>query len=100
MHVLSTLSTISIDLASAVFILYCMTLLGHRVRAVLVASEWSPSVALLWEAYLGMIAVAAAVTLLGMAGFFNRFLFFGILAAGPLLTCRDKGVLLAPLRAV
>jgi hypothetical protein len=100
MHVLSTLSTISIDLASAIFILYCMTLLGHRMRAVLLASEWTASVALLWEAYLGMITVAVAVTLFGMAGFFNRFLFFGILAAGPLLTCRDKGVLLAPLRAV
>jgi hypothetical protein len=100
MHVLSTLSTVSIDLASAVFILYCMTLLGHRVRTVLPAAEWTPSVALLWEAYLGMITVAATVTLLGMSGLFNRFLFFGILAAGPFWYCRDKGVLLAPWRAL
>jgi hypothetical protein len=100
MHVLSTLLTISIDLASAVFILYCITLIGHRIRALLPASEWTPSGAVLWEAYLGLITAAMAVSLLGMVGSFNRFLFFGVLAAGPLLYCRDKEALLAPWRVI
>ncbi len=96
MHVLPTLSTISIDLACAVFILYCFTLLGHSIRSLLPASQWTPSVAVLWDAYLGLTGAAMALTLLGMAGFFSVPVFFGVLAAGPLMNCRNPSVLLAP----
>jgi len=67
MQLLSTLSTISINFACAVFILYCFTLLGRSVRSLLPTSDWAPTVAVLWDAYLGMITAAVAVTLLGMA---------------------------------
>ena len=100
MHMLSTLSTISIDLAYAVFILYCFTLLGHSIRSLLPVSEWTPSVAVLWDAYIGVTIAAVAVTLFGMAGFFSLPVFFGILAAGPALNWRDRSTFLAPWRAV
>jgi hypothetical protein len=100
MHVLSTLSTISIDLACAVFILYCFTLLGHSIRSLLQASEWTPPVAVLWEVYLGLTVAALALTVLGMAGLFNLPVFLGVLGAGLLLNCRDRSALLAPWGAV
>lgn len=100
MQLLSTLSTISINFACAVFILYCFTLLGRSVRSLLPTSDWAPTVAVLWDAYLGMITAAVAVTLLGMAGFFHPLTFFCVLAAGPLIHSRDRGTLLAPWRAV
>ena len=100
MHVLPTLSTISIDLACAVFILYCFTLLGHSIRSLLPASQWTPSVGVLWEAYLGLTAAALALTLFGMGGVFSMPVFLGVLAAGPLLNSRDRSVLLAPWRAI
>jgi hypothetical protein len=100
MQLLSTLSTISINFACAVFILYCFTLLGHSIRSLQSTSDWTSTVAVLWDAYLGMITAAVAVTLLGMAGFFHPLTFFCILAAGPLIHCRNRGTLLAPWRAV
>jgi hypothetical protein len=100
MHVLSTLSTISIDLACAVFILYCFTLLGHSIRSLLPASEWTPPLAVLWDVYQGLTAAAAALTLLGMAGLFYLPVFLAVLGAGLLLNCRGRSALLAPWCAV
>jgi hypothetical protein len=100
MHLLSTLLTISIDLACAIFILYCFTLLGHCIRSLLSSSEWAPSLAVLWDVYLGMTAAAAVITLFGMAGLFYPSIFVGILAAGPLMIYRNKSSLLAPMRAL
>lgn len=100
MHLLSTLFTTSIDLACAIFILYCFTLLGHSLRSLLPSSEWTPSLAVLWEAYLGMTAAAVLLTLVGMAGLFYPSAFIGILAAGPFMNYRDNSTLLAPLRAI
>jgi hypothetical protein len=97
---MQTLLTISIDLACAIFILYCYTLLGHSIRSLLSSSEWAPSLAVLWETYLGMTAAAVVITLFGMAGLFYPSVFVGILAAGPLMHYRNTGRLLAPLRAI
>jgi hypothetical protein len=100
MHLLSTLSTISINFACALFILYGLTLLGHSIRSLLPASDWTSPVAVLWDAYLGMVVAAIAITVLGMAGFFYPLTFICVLAGGPLINCRDSGTLWGPWRAV
>ena len=100
MHVLSTLSTTSIDLAYALFILYSFTLFGHSVRSLFPTSEWTPSVAVLWDAYVGVTIAAVTITLFGMAGLFHLSVFFGLLTAGPVLNSRNRSAFLAPGRAV
>lgn len=100
MHLVSTFTTISIDLACAVFILYSFTLVGHSIRSRLPAIEWTPSVAVLWEAYLGLTVAAVVLTVFGMAGFFSQPVFIALLAAGPLMNSRNHGALLAPWRSV
>jgi hypothetical protein len=54
----------------------------------------------LWEAYLGLTAAAVALTLFGMAGLFHLPVFLAVLAAGPLLSCWERGALLQPWHAV
>lgn len=100
MHVLSTVSTITIDLACAVLFLYCFVLLGHSIRSLLPASEWTPAVAVLWDAYVGVTTAAMVITVLGMSGLFYPLAFWAVLGAGPLMNCRDGRTLLAPWRAV
>jgi hypothetical protein len=100
MHVLSTLSTIAVDLACAVFLLYCLTLLGHSIRSLLPPSEWTRSVAILWDAYLGVTTAAVVITLLGMSGAFHPLAFVCVLMTGPLINCCDRSALLSPWHAL
>jgi hypothetical protein len=100
MQALSYLGSVVVDLVCAVAILYSFTLLGHSVRLVLPTVDWSPSVNVLWDLYIGVTSAAILTTVLGMLGFFNPLIFASILAAGPLLHLRHTDAFIMPWRAL
>lgn len=100
MQALSFFGSVIADFGFAISIIYSFSLLGRSIRAVLPAVDWSSSVSVLWDVYIGVISAAILTTVLGMLGFFNPLVFAGVLAAGPLLSFRNADALLAPWRAI
>ena len=100
MQVQSTLSSAILDFIFALIILYSFALLGRRIRLSLPVVEWSSSVTVLWEIYLGLTGAAFMTTILGMLGYFTPIIFFGMLVAGPFLNLRNRDAFLAPWHAL
>jgi hypothetical protein len=100
MQALSNFGSIIADLVFAVCIIFSLALLGRSVRLVLPNVKWTSPVNLLWDIYVGVTGAAILTTVLGMLGFFNPFVFAGVLAAGPLLNLRNADAFVSPWRAL
>lgn len=100
MQALSYFGAMIADLGIALFIVYSFALLGRSVRLVLPAVDWSSSVNVLWDVYIGVTSAAILTTVLGMLGFFSARVFAGVLAAGFLLNARNADAFAAPWRAI
>ena len=100
MQAVSHLGSVVAALGVAISITYCLALLGRSIRMALPHLAWSPAVDALWDVFVGVVGAAMITTVLGMLGFFNTFIFAGVLSAGPLLNLRNREAFTAPWRAL
>ncbi|WP_455371234.1 phospholipid carrier-dependent glycosyltransferase [Petrachloros mirabilis] len=100
MPALVYLGSVISALIIATGILYSFALLGRAVQSVWPNTGWSSAVTVLWNVFIGIGIGAVVTSVSGMLGFFNLFLFLGVLAAGPLLCAMNPDAFIEPWRAI
>ena len=100
MQLLSHLGSVAAALGLSLGVLYSLALLGHAVRLRWPRIDWSRPVDALWDVYVGTVAGAGLITVLGMLGLYNPLIFAAVLAAGPLIHLSTRGDWTAHWRAL
>lgn len=99
MDALLHLGAVTTAFIIAAFVAYSFTLLGRATRLASSGIGWSAPVSVLWSVFIGTAIGAVTATLLGMLGFFNLVSFISLLAAGPLLSLRNRTAFAEPWHA-